>query len=260
MVAARHLFIVTGASRGLGHGIVQAIAASTELGTTSFVLGMARGDPESTVHTVAHEHWRVDLTASVAVAERLTGWLRAFDASALLDATLINNAAALSDPGPLEDSSLARLADSVRVGLEAPAVLTAAFLDATRAWRGVRRRVLHVSSGLGRRAMAGSAAYCAVKAGLDHMARAQALEQLMHKERGEPHAAVVSFAPGVIETGMQATLRGADAKRFPERKRFAALAEQGLLDTPEVAARKLLAFLERPDYGHEPVADVRNAN
>lgn len=133
-------------------------------------------------------------------------------------------------------------------------LLTAAFLHATSGWAAPRKVVL-VSSGLGRRAMAGSASYCAAKAGLDHLARAVALE-----EAAKPGGArVVSLAPGVIDTDMQVQLRSADPTRFIERERFAALHRQAQLDTPAQAAAKLLAFLDRPDFGDNPVADVRDA-
>jgi hypothetical protein len=35
------------------------------------------------------------------------------------------------------------------------------------------------------------------------------------------------------------------------------LKRSGALDTPEQAAQRVLAFLRRPDFGAEPVADVR---
>ena len=112
-----------------------------------------------------------------------------------------------------------------------------------------------VSSGLGRRAMAGSASYCAAKAGLDHLARAVALE-----EASRPNGArVVSLAPGVIDTDMQVQLRGADPARFGDRERFVQLKTGGHLDSPAAAAAKLVAFLDRADYGSNPVADVRDA-
>ena len=111
-----------------------------------------------------------------------------------------------------------------------------------------------VSSGLGRRAMAGSASYCAAKAGLDHLARAVALEEA-EKPQG---ARVVSLAPGVIDTDMQVQLRSADPSRFAAQTRFMALHRQGQLDTPAQAAAKLLAYLDRPDFGDNPVADVRD--
>jgi benzil reductase ((S)-benzoin forming) len=117
----------------------------------------------------------------------------------------------------------------------------------------VPRQVLFISSGLGRRAMAGSASYCAAKAAMDHLARALALEQA-----GLPNPARVgSLAPGVVDTDMQAQLRASDPGRFPEQARFAALKTSGLLDTPDEAAAKVLAYLAGPDFGREPVADVR---
>jgi len=55
-------------------------------------------------------------------------------------------------------------------------LLTAAFLHATHDW-GASRKLLNISSGLGRRAMASSGAYCAAKAGMDHFTRCLALEE-----------------------------------------------------------------------------------
>jgi NAD(P)-dependent dehydrogenase (short-subunit alcohol dehydrogenase family) len=140
------------------------------------------------------------------------------------------------------------------VGLEAPLLLTAAFLRATANWQ-APRKVLLISSGLGRRPMAGSVSYCAAKAGMDHMARALALE-----EEARPNGArVVSLAPGVIDTDMQIQLRAADPLLFPERERFVGLKTGGQLDSPAQAAAKVLRVLDRADFGTEPVADVRGA-
>ena len=167
---------------------------------------------------------------------------------------LINNAGVVSQLAPLSQIEAADLTNAVRVGLEAPMLLTSAFLRATQGWT-VPRKVVLVSSGLGRRAMASSASYCAAKAGLDHLARALALE-----EANSPNGArIVSLAPGVIDTDMQVQLRSADAARFPDRERFIGLHSGGQLDSPAQAAAKLLAYLDRADFGSNPVADVRDA-
>ncbi|HYP30873.1 MAG TPA: SDR family NAD(P)-dependent oxidoreductase, partial [Burkholderiaceae bacterium] len=188
---------------------------------------------------------------------RLAAWLAEFSARAgrqpPRQVRLIHNAAMLSEPGDIAGSDPAGLAQSLRIGLEAPVALTASFLRATADWAGADRRVLFVSSGLGRRAMAGSAAYCAQKAGLDHFARALALEE----EARTGGARVASVAPGIIDTDMQKQLRGADPQRFPERARFDEFHRSGALDSPATAAAKLIALLERDDYGANPVADVR---
>jgi len=56
---------------------------------------------------------------------------------------------------------------------------------------------------------------------------------------------------------MQRTLRAADAAEFPDHARFVALQREGALQSPDQAATRLLDFLDRADFGREPVADVR---
>jgi benzil reductase ((S)-benzoin forming) len=192
------------------------------------------------------------LADPVPVAQRLGAWLGGFDASRFASASLINNAALLTEPAPLADVDLLALSQAARVGLEAPLVLTAAFLRATRAWPG-QRRVLHISSGLGRRGMASSGPYCAVKAGLDNLARAQALEEALQSNG----AKVCALAPGIIDTDMQVQLRRADAKTFPDRDAFVQFKSGGKLDSPAAAAAKVIAYLQHKDYGVNPVGDVR---
>jgi NAD(P)-dependent dehydrogenase (short-subunit alcohol dehydrogenase family) len=246
------LVILTGASRGLGQGI-----AAQYLAQGAFVLGLARHHATELKAGDTLEQWPVDLSDPLPVAARLGAWLGEVAARAggrpPARLRLIHNAALLSEPGDIADSDPADLAQSLRIGLEAPVALTAAFLRATAAWSNSDRRVLFVSSGLGRRAMAGSAAYCAQKAGLDHFARALALE-----EQARPGGArVASVAPGIIDTDMQKQLRGADPARFREQGTFAGFHASGALDSPATAASKLIALLERDDYGGNPVADVR---
>ena len=248
------LVIVTGASRGLG----QALAAQY-LGAGAFVLGLARQASARLEPCGAGglEQWQVDLADPVPVARRLGTWLADFErrAAGRLPARVrvIHNAALLNDPADVADSEPGELARSLRVGLEAPVALTAAFLRATAHWDAADRRVLFVSSGLGRRALGGSGAYCAQKAGLDHFARALALEEAA-RPRG---ARVAAVAPGIIDTDMQRQLRGADPRRFAAQPQFDEWHRTGALDSPATAAAKLIALLERDDYGTIPVTDVR---
>ncbi len=240
--------IITGASRGLGRALAEALLARGEQ-----VIAIARRAPEG-LASPQLQVWLADLNEAETVALRLEAWLREQGAARFAVLNLINNAGVVSQLAPLGEVAAADLRQALRVGLEAPTLLTAAFLRATRGWA-VPRKVVLVSSGLGRRAMAGSASYCAAKAGLDHLARALALE-----EAAQPQGArIVSLAPGVIDTDMQLRLRSADPQLFPERTRFAGLHEGGQLDSPAAAAAKLLHYLDRADFGSNPVADVRDA-
>lgn len=244
-----HLTILTGASRGLGAAMAEQL-----LKTGHRLLTISRHTADLWVVPGSDlEQWAMDLADPAPVAERLHAWLQAQAARQPLSVTLINNAAALSPPGPLQASGAAALRQAVRVGLEAPLLLSATFLEATEQWQ-VPRKLLFISSGLGRKAMAGSASYCAVKAGMDHLARALALEQAALNNG----AKVVSLAPGVIDTDMQLQLRSADLAAFPEGSRFAAMKANGQLDTPSAAAAKVLGCLARADFGMNPIADVRD--
>ncbi|HNT39656.1 MAG TPA: SDR family NAD(P)-dependent oxidoreductase [Rubrivivax sp.] len=241
------LSIVTGASRGLGRAVAEQLLARGE-----HVIAISRQAPEG-LSSPRLQHWSADLAEAGAVATRLHDHLQAQGARSFASLALINNAGVIPALAPLGEVDGEDLARALRVGLEAPMRLTAAFLAATRGWT-MPRKLLLVSSGLGRRAMAGSASYCAAKAGLDHLARAVALE-----EAAQAHGArIVSLAPGVIDTDMQRQLRSADALVFPEREHFAALHRDGRLDSPATAAARLIGHLDRADFGSDPVADVRH--
>lgn len=252
------LTILTGASRGMGLAMArQLLRPGQRLLCLSRQVNEALAQ-EATQQGAALEQWSQDLADTTDAAARLEHWLRGLDTNGLASATLINNAGMIPRIGPLDACPPDELSRALRVGLEAPMQLTAAFLRATGAWvdagwRGPRK-VLNVSSGLGRRAMAAQAPYCAAKAGLDHFTRCSALD-----EAQRPHGArLVSLAPGVIDTDMQVQLRAGDPSAFPDRQRFVDLQRLGQLSSPEDAASKLLAWLDRPDFGEQPVADVRD--
>jgi benzil reductase ((S)-benzoin forming) len=255
----QRLVILTGASRGLGAAMAEQL-----LNADTVMLCLSRGRHPTLAACAAAtqaalEEWPRDLAHSVAVADEVEAWLRTFDAQRFDSAVLINNASVIATPGPSDGCTSAELASALRVGLEAAILLTAAFLRATGSWR-ADRRVLNISSGLGRRAMAGSAIYGVAKAGMDHYSRVVALDEAHRADMaGDKRRAarIVSLAPGVIDTDMQAQLRTADTAGFPSRAYFEQQHAQGLLVSAEDTARRVLAYLARDDFGSQPVADIR---
>lgn len=269
----KHLYIVTGTSRGMGLALALQL-----LKPENFLLCISRTNPES-VGTAARaqqaefEHWPLDLDHGLQAGAMLTQWLGSRKPGSFASATLINNAGILPRIAPLSEADPAELSKVLRVGLEAPMQLTAAFLHGTEGWLDAMaaqdvaglgaaqdgtptfpRRVLNISSGNGRRPMASQSIYSAAKAGMDHFTRCLALEEAL-KPQG---ARVCSLAPGVIDTDMQTHLRAADAASFPDHGRFVDLKAQGQLSPPDAAAAQVLAYLARPDFGSNPVADVRD--
>ena len=250
----KHLIILTGASRGMG------LAMAGQLCTPDALLLCISRAVSPQLEQLAREQgatltqWPADLAEPAPVATRVLAWLSAQSPGELASATLINNAGMIGRLGPLDPALPQDVATTLRVDLEAPVQLSAAFLTATRGWQ-LPRKILNISSGLGRRPMAGAALYCAAKAGMDHFTRCVALD-----EARQPNGVrIVSLAPGVIDTDMQTDLRAGDPAQFPERGGFVQLKETGMLSAPGDAAARVLAYLARADFGDTPVADVRDA-
>jgi benzil reductase ((S)-benzoin forming) len=250
---AHHLTVITGASRGMGLAIAQQLLdAGHDLLCISRKTNPALDDRAAKTG-VSCEQWPQDLSRAAAVAARLETWLASKARGDLQSVTLINNAALLPTIAPLAHLGLQELEDAIRVDLEAPLLLTASFLRATASWK-AQRKVLNISSGLGRRAMASQALYCAAKAGMDHFTRCVALEEALHPNG----AKVCSLAPGVIDTDMQVQLRGSDPKEFPDVGQFTGMKEKGVLVSADDAAKRVIAYLARADFGSNPAGDIRD--
>ena len=249
----KHLTILTGASRGMGLAMAKQLCEANQV-----LLCISRGHSDE-LTALAKQHgtqllqWQADLAEPKAVAEQQAHWLNELNPDDFASASLINNAGVIGHLGPVDDASADSLLQGLAINLQAPVLLSSVFLKHTRSWH-MPRKLLLISSGLGRRPMAASALYCAGKAGLDHFARCLALDEALHANP----AKVVSLAPGVIDTDMQTELRSATGSGFPDQTRFVQMKDTGALTTPTDAAAQILTYLQRPDFGSNPVADVRD--
>ncbi len=248
------LTILTGASRGMGLAMAEQLCVRDAV-----LLCISRHRSESLAALAQRQgtrltQWQADLADPTPIAERLHAWLAGQDVETCASVNLINNAGVIGQLGPLESGLPHDMAQTLQIDLLAPIQLTSAFLAATRSWT-MPRRILNISSGLGRRAMAGSALYCAAKAGMDHFSRCVALDEA----RQTHPVRIVSLAPGVIDTDMQSALRAGDPAAFPDRDSFVQLQLSNALISPAEAARRVLAYLARVDFGNTVIADVRDA-
>jgi benzil reductase ((S)-benzoin forming) len=239
--------IVTGHTHGLGAALAEGLLARGIR-----VLGLARGTHPTLGGgaDASFEQTALDLSNAEALGQWLaTDALCTFigDAGSVL---LFNNAGTVEPIAPAGAQDPAAIARAIALNVAAPLMLANAVAAPHAAKPGAARRIVHVSSGAARNAYAGWSIYCATKAALDHHARGVALD-------AQPGVRICSVAPGVIDTGMQATIRSSSEEQFPMRERFEQLKNNGQLTTPEAAAQQLIDFALSDAFGSSPTGDVR---
>ncbi|SDD23516.1 hypothetical protein SAMN05216345_10777 [Cupriavidus sp. YR651] len=251
MSAGIHLYIVTGASRGLGAALTRAL-----LKPGNRVICVARSrspelEAEATASGVPVAWHLQDLSQPGAAAGWLGSVLDAVD-DAPASVTLILNAGVVEPIGPITELHETTLVPHLLTNLATPMTMTGAFIEHT-ARLDCPRKVLGISSGAARNPVQGWSAYCTGKAGLDMFMRAVNAEYASIPEPRTVRA--VALAPGVVDTGMQETIRGAD---FAQVQRFRDLKANAQLASPEETAQRIVAYLARPDFGKTELDDIRN--
>lgn len=240
-----NLYILTGHTKGLGAALAQRIARLPD----NEIIALGRA-PEGPIAGGAQLQADLsDVRAIEAVFDRLEARVagRRYE-----KAVLVNNAGVVSPVGMLDRADTGELAANLVVNLVAPVVLMRRFLHAMATAAKVRR-VINISSGAGRRAIFGWGAYCAAKAGLDMATRVAALEA----QAAHTGVEVVSLAPGVIDTAMQAVIRSSSPEEFVDVERFRQMKAAGELREPGDVADDILRLEASGKLFAEPVADLR---
>ncbi|OEO30667.1 hypothetical protein VW23_020100 [Devosia insulae DS-56] len=188
--------LVTGARAGLGAAIVLALA---ELGATVIASGRKAGDCAEIVAAVVAKGGKaselvLDVGDLAAIPERAAAALALHGRIDIL----VNNAATIDPMAKLSVLDPLAFDRSLTVNVSGPAALVAAL------WPNLKGgRVVNVVSGAANHAMSGWSAYCAGKAALMMLTRSIELEGAEIGLRG------FAFAPGLVDTDMQAAIRAA---------------------------------------------------
>ncbi len=224
----QHLTIITGASSGIGAAMAVAAAdAGHTVATVSrrpgpgthLAADLAEPDAWSTVGD-----WADELIAS-------SDWARV---------TLIHNAGTLDPIGFAGEVDHAAYQTNVLLNSASAQVLGDRFV-ASAARAGCPAMLMIISSGAGKNPYPGWSSYCAGKAATDMWCRTAGLEQTMR----ESAISVLSMAPGVVATDMQAMIRDQDETAFPNVARFHEMHEGGQLGDPAEVGTAIFALAQQ---------------
>lgn len=225
------LAIITGTSSGIGASLAAELLRKQWL-----VLGIARR--EVSFSEPGYLHAQVNLADPAALAS-LASRIEAELAFRTIDClALVNNAASPGQRRAFGEQKTSNTFQNIATNLSAPMAL----MDIVVQLRpeGALLRVVNLSSGLAYRPLAGAADYCASKAGL-HMA-GEVLAQEDHAD-----LAVLSYAPGIVDTEMQETLRGESEEDFASVNVFKAMHEEGRLADADDVITPIVRFVEDPE-------------
>ncbi|KAI9201819.1 short-chain dehydrogenase [Polychytrium aggregatum] len=216
------VFIVTGASKGIGLAVVVALVSrlgSCVVGTgrtpATDLPAQLRALPSTQFVYVAGDCTDSGLHQQL-VQTALDRWAR-------LDG-LVLNAGILEPIQRIAEADLSQWRRLMDINFFSVVELTQRCLTHLRASKG---RIVLVSSGAAVNAYTGWAPYCTSKAAMNMFSRGLAIE--------EPDIVTVALRPGVVDTGMQSLIRsdGLAGMTSEQHSKFVQLKEDGNLLPPE---------------------------
>ncbi|MFT0801162.1 (S)-benzoin forming benzil reductase [Bacillus swezeyi] len=227
-----HLSIVTGASKGLGAAIVKGLL---EKGRIVHALSRSKSD-------ISHDRL-TQHAADLSQPAETEKWFQQFaDSIKIADfasITLINNAGMVTPIKRAGEAEREELRKHYDLNLLAPVMLSQLFTKWLAPYKG-KKTIVNISSGAAKNPYKGWSAYCSSKAGLDMFTKTFGYEQ----EDEEYPVRMISFSPGVMDTGMQAVIRSSSKKDFHEIERFKNYQTEGKLRSAPFVAGVLLDLLE----------------
>ena len=249
-MSTQRVVIITGTSKGLGAALAQQVL---DADTTLF--SVARGTNPSLAATAAERgatlhSLQADLSSAAGV-HLAQEWLQNALPRTAQQYWLINNAGTvepIAQANQLDDALAIQHALQLNVG--SAIALCATLLATTDTNPHAERRILNISSGAGRRSVAGWGVYGATKAALDFYTQTMAMEN-------HPRLRCVSLAPGVIDSPMQSVIRQQQVVDFPDVQRFLNLHAEQQLSSPEDTAANILRHMGSEAFGSTLLDDIR---
>ncbi|GAA4315245.1 SDR family NAD(P)-dependent oxidoreductase [Nibribacter koreensis] len=238
-------YIITGASRGLGKAIAEALLKDSQ----NKVIGVSRN---CSIINKNYRHQPLDFSDMAGVEHNLHKVFEPLpDAQKIV---LVNNAGVVGEIGYVGQSQNEHFEFVFDVNVVVPAMLMNMYLQSYQHRQDCEKMIVNISSGAGQRPIDGWAAYCASKAALDMLSQTtQAEQDLM-----QTGVKVFSLSPGVIDTDMQEQIRSADEKQFSNVQNFKDMHQNNGLASPEEAAKKVIQLMKQPDLAKEVVCSVRD--
>lgn len=245
--------IITGASKGLG-----AALAKLFLESGINVVGVSRTD-NTKLYAYAKEnnanynYIACDLSEKTSIQTAMESLDKTlFKDNSVSKVYLINNAGLVDPIDRAENIEMDDLMKQVHVNTIAPMILTNHFLKKASENK-VQLITAIVTSGAAVKPKYGWSVYCSTKASMNMYTQTVALEQA---EQETEHA-IIAFSPGVMDTGMQKTIRSSSEGAFKDVESFRALKDNNQLKDADIIGGVLIDILMDEHLENGKIYDVR---
>lgn len=256
-----NVYIVTGTSRGIGEAFVDQLLEKNNL---IYCLSRTKNKAliqkaeEQSLSLVYHECDLDHVLQLEAVMQEIFDHLSTMANVDQIDSlVLLNNAGMVQPVKPIQYIQAKDITQHFHVNLIAPSILTAMFIKLAASYALATQTIINISSGAGKHPYESWSQYCSAKAGIDMLTRCVAAEQ----ELNENPVKVISFAPGVVDTQMQAEIRGTKKEDFVHVDRFLDLKRDGKLLTASQVAQTLSSIVQGiHEIDNGAILDIREIN
>lgn len=247
-----NIYIITGTSKGLGEAIANRLLAKE-----NHLFCLSRGLNESLIKKASEDNYPLNyLTIDLNNTDSLEGLMKEiFEDIKLIEniesITLINNAGQVAPINRVENCLAEEIMGNIRVNLGALMILSASFVRYAKEIR-VKKQIINISSGAGKRAIYGWGPYCSTKAGVNMLTECMGIEQ----ESEENPVRVIAFGPGIIDTDLQVQIRATDKENFKDVEQFRSFKEEGKLRTADFVASKVIEVINDNTLENGLITDI----
>ena len=163
---------------------------------------------------------------------------------------LINNAATIGSIVPFDKKEISDIINEYNLNIVSPTILSQKFITT---YRDQKKLLINIGSGAANSPIPSWGIYCAAKSALDMLTKVIAEED--HK-----HLKIFSVHPGIVDTNMQKTIRGADEGLFPLLAKFTAYHFENELETTTIAAQKIHYIIQNSNEFTKNILSIRDIN
>lgn len=244
------VFIITGASRGLGNSIAKKLVEEN-----NYLFCISRKSDTNLISYAKEKQCNLDFfefdLSNVYEIDKLMNSI--FDKLKFIEVdsiSLINNAGIITPVKTIENCTDSEIINNIHVNLLAPIILTSAFIKNTKSFEG-NKKIINISSGAGSKPYYGWTNYCAAKAGINLFTQCVGVEQ---NQNANP-VKIVSLTPYIMDTEMQEEIRRTGKEDFEQVERFREFKKDGKLLSVDFVAERVIKLLSE-EFVQGKIIDV----